>query len=109
MKQTLNLIITKLLLFLEEEIQVPNKSEDSTFVFSISNGSVYDIVKRSDVTDYVTANQSCQAKGGHLAVIDSSFKQEVIEALIRKHLSNFTLQTGSYLIGTFHHQRIAYL
>jgi len=34
---------------------------DSTFVFSISNGSVFDIVKTSDVTDYETANQSCKA------------------------------------------------
>ncbi len=87
------------LYFAEKEIQVPNKSNDSTFVFAISNGTVYDIVKNSDVLDYQTANQSCQAKGGFLAAIDSSIKQEIIEVLIRQHLANFTLQTGSYLIG----------
>ena len=89
------------LFFLDKEIQVPNRTEDSTFVFTINNGSVFDIIKKSfsNVTDYVSANQTCQAKGGYLAVIDSSVKQEVIEELIHQHLTNFTLQKASYLIG----------
>jgi len=87
------------IIFLDIEIQVPDKTVDSTFVFSISNGSVFDIVKTSDVTDYETANQSCKAKGGYLVVIDSPIKQDIIEDLIRQHLTNFTLQKASYLIG----------
>ena len=89
-----------LISFPDKEIQVPDNTDDSTFVFSISNGSVFDIVKTSNETDYETANQSCQAKGGYLAVIDSSIKQEVIEELIRQHFTNFTQQKASYLIGT---------
>ena len=89
------------ILFLEKELQIPNKSDDLTFVFTISNGSVYDIVKKSYVTDFETANQSCQAKGGFLAVIDSSVKQEFIEVLIKQHITNFSLPTGSYLLGIF--------
>ncbi len=87
------------IIFLDIEIQVPDKTEDSTFVFSISNGSVFDIVKTSDVADYETANRSCQAKGGYLMVIDSPTKQDIIEDLIKQHLTNFTLQKASYLIG----------
>jgi hypothetical protein len=92
-----------LFFFADKEIKVPNKTEDSTFVFTISNGSVFDIIKKpfANVTDYLSANQTCQAKGGYLAVIDSSVKQQVVEGLIRQHLSNFSLQKASYLIGMF--------
>ncbi len=74
---------------------------DSTFIFTIFNASVFDIIKKpfSNVTDYVSANLTCNTKGGHLAVIDSSVKQVVIEGLIRQHLANFTLQKASYLFG----------
>ena len=88
-------------MFLETEIQVPNVTDDSTFVFTISNGTVYDIVKRSNSTDYATANLSCQNKGGFLAVIDTKFKQNLIQDLIRKYLTNFKQQKGTYLFGEF--------
>ncbi len=71
-------------------------------MFTISNGSVFDIAKTSDLTDYLSANQSCQAKNGYLAIIDSSFKQDIIEELIRQHLSNYSLQKASYLIGKYY-------
>ena len=88
-----------LYLILETEIQVPNATDDSTFVYTISNGNVYDIVKRSNSTDYATANLSCQNKGGFLAVIDTKFKQNLIQDLIRKYLANFKQQKGTYFFG----------
>jgi hypothetical protein len=92
---------------LETEIQVPNKTDDSTFVFTISNGTVYDIVKSS--SDYAAASLSCAIKGGYLAVIDTAFKQDMIQNLIRKHLSNYTQQRGTFLFGNIEFFIIQYL
>jgi hypothetical protein len=70
-------------------------------VYSISNGSVFDIVRAIDgnVTDYSTANQFCQLKGGHLAVVDSKIKQDVVSDLIKTHLKTFGLGSVNYLLG----------
>ena len=88
-------------MILETEIQVPNNTDDSTFVYIISNGTVYDIVKRSNSTDYATANLSCQNKGGFLAVIDTKFKQDLIQNLIRNYFTSYKEQKGTYLFGDF--------
>ena len=79
---------------------VPNKTEDSTFVYTISNGSVYYIVKKSNATTYETANQTCQTKGGYLAVIDSRVQQDIVQNLIKIHMTNFTVTKAAYLFGT---------
>ncbi len=36
---------------------LPNRNENSTFVFVFANGSVYDLPKFSNITDYTSANQ----------------------------------------------------
>ena len=89
--------------FPEVTIKVPNKTEDFTFAFVVSNGTVFDIVKKSpeNVTDYVTADQTCKAKGGFLAVIDSSVKQQIIQDLIKQHVVNFTQLKATYIFGKF--------
>jgi hypothetical protein len=80
-------------------VLVPNKTEDSTFVYTISNGSVYYIVKKSNATTYETANQTCQTKGGYLAVIDSRVQQDIVQNLIKIHMTNFTVTKAAYLFG----------
>ena len=94
-------ICNNFIFFAENIVLVPNKTEDSTFVYTLVNATVFHIIKRSNITDYVTANQSCQAKGGHLAVIDTVLKQNIIQNLTIQHMRNFTMQKGVYLIGTF--------
>ena len=89
-------------LFSEKEILVPNKTDNNSFVYNSTNGSIFWIPKNfsSAITDYLTANQSCQAKGGaHLAVIDSDVKQNVVQSLIKKHTDVFGTKTASFLLG----------
>ena len=53
------------------DLVVPNKTQDNTFVYIVSNGTVYDVIKRtgSSVKDFLTARQVCQQKGGDLVSI----------------------------------------
>ena len=52
---------------------VPNKTQDNTFVYIESNGTVYDVIKKTgpDVKDYSTARQVCQQKGGDLVTFNT--------------------------------------
>jgi hypothetical protein len=87
--------------FSEKDIIAPNITDDSSFVFTSSNGSIFSITKNLSATgtNYLTANQSCQDKGGYLAVIDTTQKQEIIQSLIRKHIVAFGTKKASFLLG----------
>jgi hypothetical protein len=56
-------------------------------------------VKKSNATTYETANQTCQTKGGYLAVIDSRVQQDIVQNLIKIHMTNFTVTKAAYLFG----------
>jgi hypothetical protein len=53
----------------------------------------------STIPDYPTANQTCQTKGGYLAVIDTSTKQDIVQTLIKKHFEAFSTKKASFLLG----------
>ena len=55
--------------------------------------------KLENVTNYNTANVSCQARGGYLAVIDTQLKQDNLTDLVKEHLITFTPAKGIYLLG----------
>ena len=80
---------------------LPNKTENISYVYTISNGSVFEIAKTKpeNVTNYNTANVSCQARGGYLAVIDTQLKQDNLTDLVKEHLITFTPAKGIYLLG----------
>ena len=80
---------------------LPNKTENTSFVYTVTNGSVFEIsnAKPENVTNDSSANASCQAKGGHLAVIDTQMKQDYLNDLVKRHLEAFTPVKGIYLLG----------
>jgi hypothetical protein len=86
-------------LYLDQDIFVPNKTDNSSYVYSISNGSVISIDKTFNGTDFMSANKSCQTYGGYLAVIDTQEKQDFIQNLIRTAFSTFSIKKASFLIG----------
>jgi hypothetical protein len=87
--------------FSEKDIIAPNINDDSSFVFTSSNGSIFSITKNFSVTvtNYLTANQSCQDKGGYLAIIDTTEKQDIVQSLIGKHSVAFGTKKASFLLG----------
>ena len=80
---------------------LPNKTENISYVYTISNGSVFEIAKTKpeNVTNYNAANVSCQARGGYLAIIDTQLKQDNLTDLVKEHLVAFTTAKGIYLLG----------
>lgn len=77
-----------------------NNSATQSIIANITyNGTVYIITQWSNVSDYSMANQSCQAFGGYLAIIDSNQKQALIESLISQQLGNKTKSTVAYVFG----------
>ena len=84
---------------LDKDIFVPNKTDNSSYVYTISNGSVISIDNTFNGTDYLSANKSCQTYGGYLTVIDTQDKQNNIQKLIRTFFSTFSIKKASFLIG----------
>jgi len=91
---------------LDKDIFVPNKTDNSSYVYTISNGSVIFIDKTFNGTDYLSANKICQTYGGYLTVIDTQDKQENIQNLIRSSFSTFSIKKASFLIGEMFYNKI---
>ena len=76
--------------------------DNASSVDSFSNGTIYSIPKSKpgNLTNYLAANQFCQAKGGFLAAISSKVKQDVVQNLVVKYFGATGVKLANFLFGS---------
>ena len=63
------------------------------------NGTILEIQKTTNSTNFQTQRQICLQKGGDLVELNTMDRQNVVVKVIKDHLQTFGLTKASYLIG----------
>ena len=72
---------------------------NKTTVSIEGNGTIIEIQKTTNSTNFETQRQICLQKGGDLVELNNMDRQNLVVKVLKDHLQTFGLSKASYLIG----------